>query len=101
MEEPPGDHVNTMGNEYMKAREEFDPMFYLIGLVFFVMLYYCINRDYNSKPKQLPKLNGEGDPKKTFFTKEQLRTQYSGPHNGLIYLACNDTVFNVTGSPYY
>ena len=98
MEEPiPEDHANTMGNEYMKAREEFDPMFYLIGLVFFIMLYYCINRDNKQK-----KVSSLGDPKKTFFTKEQLRTQYSGTGpTGLIYLACNDTVFNVTESPHY
>ena len=66
------------------------------------MLFFClINRDKNKSvaPKS-PEQKSDGDPKKTFFTREQLKDDFSG--NGLsgkIYLACFDTVFDVTSSP--
>ena len=55
-----------MSDEYQKAREEFDPIFYLIGLGIFAALYWILNRD----KKEIKKDRSEGDPKKTFFTRE-------------------------------
>ena len=43
--EIPKDHANMMNNEYVRAREEFDPIFYIIGLLIFAALYWIINRD--------------------------------------------------------
>ncbi len=54
-----------MANEYEKAREEFDPLFYVIGLLFFVGLYYLINRDGKKKPLEETEPPAPADPKKT------------------------------------
>jgi hypothetical protein len=59
-----------MANEYEKAREEFDPLFYVIGLLFFVGLYYLINRDGKKKPLEETEPPVPTDPKKTKFTLE-------------------------------
>lgn len=105
--DPTGGAVDTdaMNNEYVKSREEFDPIFYLIGLLAFVLLYWVINRD--KKPTAEAKKEKEealaaGDPKKTFFTREQLWADFNGKGpSGKTYIACNNTVFDVTGSPHY
>ncbi|TNV72506.1 hypothetical protein FGO68_gene253 [Halteria grandinella] len=99
------DPTETLTQEYVRAREEFDPIFYVIGLVAFVLLYWVINRD--KKPAaETKKLQEEavaaGDPKKTFFTRGQLWEEYNGKGpSKKVYLACNDTVFDVTESPHY
>ncbi len=56
-----------MNNEYVRSREEFDPVFYIIGLIIFAVLYWIINRDKKEINKED---KTEGDPKKTFFTKQ-------------------------------
>ena len=96
---PPEYDPSAMANEYLKAREEFDPMFYLIGLAIFMLFYCLFNKDRKqSKPKSREE-KGDGDPKKTFYTREELRSEYSGNGpSGKIYLACFDTVFDVTSS---
>lgn len=100
-----GNPTDTMAQEYLKAREEFDPIYYLIGLLAFVALYWIINRD--KKPTADVKKAQEealtaGDPRKTFFTREQLRQEFDGKGpSGKVYLACNDTVFDVTESSHY
>ena len=73
-------------------------MYYVIGLTIFVTLYYCFVGSSSSKPA--PK-----QPEKKDFTREQLRS-FDGTKNdlnpeGKVYLACNDYVFDVTGSPFY
>ena len=98
MDEQTGMPTNTaMNNEYIRSREEFDPVYYLIGLLAFVALFWICNRGDTKKAQP-----EENDPKKTFFTKDQLRRDYSGDGpSGKTYLCCNDTVFDVTGSPHY
>ena len=88
-----------MANEYLKAREEFDPMFYLIGLAIFMLFFCLFNKERKLIQSKTPEEKGDGDPKKTFFTCEQLKADYSGTGpSGKIYLACFDTVFDVSSS---
>ncbi len=64
--------INTaMNNEYTRAREEFDPIFYIIGLVLFMIFFCLFNKE--KKKTQTPEEKSEGDPKKTFFTVDDLR----------------------------
>lgn len=91
----PDQAFNSMNNHYELARQEFDPVFYLIGLCLFLFLFWFINRD--SKP---PKKT-EDDPRNTIITKDQLR-QYDGTGPvGTIWIACNELVFDVTQSDNY
>ena len=72
----------------------------MIGFVFFIALYWIINRDGRAAKKK--KEEDGADPKKTFFTRERLRSEFDGTGpTGKVYLACNDTVFDVTESPHY
>ena len=74
-------------------------MFYLIGLAIFMLFFYLFNKDKKQTQPKTPEEKGEGDPKKTFYSRDELRTEYSG--NGpseKIYLACFDTVFDVSSS---
>ena len=88
-----GGHV-PLGDEYQKARDEFDPIYYLIGFALF-MLFFCI---FNRDKKKGPEIK---DPKKTFFTLDEL-SKYDGKGpSGKIYLACFENVFDVTSSPNY
>lgn len=65
--------VNTaMNNEYTRAREDFDPLYYIIGLVLFLLFFCLFNKDRKAD-KKTPEERSEGDPKKTFFTVEDLR----------------------------
>ena len=97
---PPEYDPSALASEYIKAREEFDPIFYLIGLAIFMLFFCLINRDKNkAAAPQSPEQKSIGDPKKTFFTREQLKEEFSGTGpSGKIYLACFDTVFDVTSS---
>ncbi|CDW88522.1 steroid membrane receptor 25- [Stylonychia lemnae] len=85
-----------MNDAYQASRNEFDPMYYLIGFGIFVLLYLVINKD-KKKPAKEPEL----DPRKNLMSKEELR-QFDG--NGptkQIYIACNELIFDVTGSDFY
>ncbi len=96
---PPEYDPSAMANEYLKAREEFDPMFYLIGLGLFMLFFCLFNRDKKKEAPISHEDKSDGDPKKTFFTRDQLKADYSGTGpSGKIYLACFDTVFDVTSS---
>ena len=86
-----------MGDEYQKARDEFDPVYYLIGFAIFIALYLFFQRPTKKADKPV-----SADPKKTFFTRDQLKRDFDGRGpSGKTYLACNETVFDVTGSPHY
>ena len=88
-----------MGDEYQRARDEFDPVYYLIGFAIFIALFLFFQRPSR---KQAEKKAESNDPKKTFFTRDQLRRDFDGKGpSGKTYVACNDTVFDVTGSPHY
>jgi hypothetical protein len=52
--DPTGGEVDVyaMNNEYVQARQEFDPIFYLIGLGVFVILYWLLNSDNKPKPSK-------------------------------------------------
>ena len=102
---PDGDGVPTpeqmfhsMNMPYEQSREEFDPIFYLIGVAIFLLLFTLINRDGNKQPK---KTEEEQDPKKRIFTKEELSSYDGNGPEGTIYIACNELVFDVTDSPFY
>lgn len=67
---PPEYDPSVMANEYLKAREEFDPMFYLIGLGLFMIFFCLFNRDKKKEEPKTPEEKSDGDPKKTFFTRD-------------------------------
>ena len=74
-------------------------MFYLIGLAIFMLFFCLFNKDKKQTQPKTPEEKGEGDPKKTFYSRDELRTEYSGNGpSGKIYLACFDTVFDVSSS---
>jgi membrane-associated progesterone receptor component len=41
-----------LGDEYQKARDEFDPMYYLIGFALFMLFFYLFNRDKQGTKKE-------------------------------------------------
>ena len=58
-----------LGDEYQKARDEFDPIFSLIGFGIFMLLFCLFNRgDKKAEKKASPEEKGKLDPKNTFFT---------------------------------
>lgn len=62
--------MNAMNNEYVQARNEFDPIYYLIGFALFILLFCVLNKDgKRSKAKSFE----DEDPRKRIFTKEELR----------------------------
>jgi len=40
----PENHPEIMGDEYQRARDEFDPVYYLIGFAIFIALYLFFQR---------------------------------------------------------
>jgi len=56
-----------MNQSYEQFREDFDPIYYLIGLAIFILLFCFINKDKKVEKK------AEDDPRKRLFTKEELR----------------------------
>ena len=86
-------------NEYVKNREEFDPMFYLIGLGLFLIFFCFFNKD--KKPVKSPEEKGQHDPKNTFFTLDELKAYNGKGPSGKTYIACFEQVFDVTDSPHY
>ena len=90
MEEQPTSEqqMRTMHDSYLQSRQEFDPIFYLIGLAVFVLLFCLVNR----------KERKEESPKRE-FTREELR-EYAG-QDGVIYIACCGEVFDVSRSCNY
>jgi len=54
-----------MNDAYQASRNEFDPIYYLIGFGIFVLLYLVINKD-----RKQPKKEVEEDPRKNIMTKE-------------------------------
>ena len=82
-----------MQNEYEQARQQFDPIYYLIGFVIFMLLYCLLNKD--KKKAEVPI-----DPRKRIFTKEEL-ARYNGITMPQTYLACQELVFDVTGADFY
>ncbi len=91
-----------LGDEYQQARDEFDPIFYLIGFVIFMLFFCLFNRDKkDGANKASPEEKGKLDPKNTFFTIDQLQEYNGKGPSGKIYLACFEQVFDVTFSPNY
>ena len=65
-----------------------------------MLLFWLLNKD--KKPdKKSPEEKALGDPKKTFFTLDELREYNGKGPSGKIYIACFEQVFDVTGSPNY
>lgn len=97
-----GSHV-PLGDEYQKARDEFDPIYYLIGFVIFMLFFCMFNRDKSEAKKKAnePEEKGKLDPKNTFFTLDQLKEYDGTGPSGKIYLACFEQVFDVSASPNY
>ena len=60
------------------------------------MLYYLINGKEFKPPKK-----EEEDPRKTIFTKEELRKYNGTGPDGKIYVAVHGLVFDVTESGFY
>lgn len=103
---PPEYDPSAMAKEYLDARENFDPVFYLIGLALFLLFFCLFNKDKKESSqdvdKKSPEVKGEGDPKKTFFTREELRKNYDGKGpTGKTYVGLFDQVFDVSSSPFY
>lgn len=83
-----------MNQEYIDAREAFDLSYYIIGFILFLIIFWMINRD--KKPVKVAEI-----PEKV-FTREEIK-KYDGKSNPgkLIYIACNNYVFDVSDSPFY
>jgi len=67
------------------------------------MMFFCLfNRDKKGDGKKgTPEEKGKLDPKKTFFTHQDLKAYDGKGPSGKIYLACFENVFDVTTSPNY
>eukprot|EP00347_Sterkiella_histriomuscorum_P008297 403345623 len=93
----PDQKFNAMNDAYQLERNEFDPIFYLIGFGIFIILFWIINKDGKKNATK----REEADPRKILFTKEQLRKYDGNGPDGKIYIACNELIFDVTESPFY
>lgn len=95
MEDSNVDPTKAMQQEYETARQQFDPVYYLIGFVIFLVLFMALNKDKSAKKKE------EIDPRQRVFTKEELRTYDGRGPTKEIYIACSGLVFDVTNSEFY